>query len=274
MRKTVRMGLVAIAAIAAGAFLYAYYALNKAPQQQASTSAPQTSQALTPESPGAPPKQHYPIPAPRFGTKLVPPLPRLDDSDNPLVSALKGTFGGQPIDAYLVPKQLIRRIVATVDSLDRDTPVPLRLRPAPATPGLPIVERDGKNLTLSPDNSARYQPMVEVLQHLNAKAAAALYFRYYPLFQKAYEQLGYPDRYFNDRLIQVIDHLLAAPDVEGPIKLVLSYGLYQFAGPDLEALSSGQKLMIRIGPKNEAIVKSKLRQLRAAIVSGKPVRGK
>lgn len=273
MRKTAKKGLVAIAVIVVCGLLYSYYALNKVPPQPV-TSTPLSNQIPAPERPGAPPKQHYPVPAPKPEAKPPPLLPALAHSDSSFVSALKGIFGDQPIDTYLVPKQVIRRIVVTVDSLDRDGSVPLRLRPVQATPGLPIIEGTGNDLTLSPDNSARYRLIVEALQHMDAKAIAALYFRYYPLFQKAYEELGYPGRYFNDRLIQVIDHLLAAPDIKGPIKLVRPKVLYQFADPELEALSSGQKLLIRVGPKNESIIKSKLRELRTAIVSSKPASGK
>ena len=45
---------------------------------------------------------------------------------------------------------------------------------------------------------------------------ASLYLHFYPLFQQAYQSLGYPNGYFNDRLVATIDNLLAAPDVSGP----------------------------------------------------------
>jgi hypothetical protein len=93
----------------------------------------------------------------------------------------------------------------------------------------------------------------------------ALYVRLYPLFQQAYRDLGYPDRYFNDRLVEVIDHLLATPSVPGPIKLAQPHVLYEFADPALEARSAGQKILIRIGPDNAARVKAKLRELRRQV---------
>jgi len=210
------------------------------------------------------------VPAETPQVEHAQPLPALADSDTSLIGALKHLLGDQTIDAYLVPKDLIRRIVATVDNLDRDGAIPLRLRPVPAVSGMPIVEGEGDDLTLSPQNSTRYQPMIELLQHADMRAVAAVYLHYYPLFQQAYEQLGYPHRSFNDRLIQVINHLLATPVVTGPIKLVRPNVLYQFADPALEALPYGQKLMIRIGTDNEAVVKTKLRELRAAIVAKTP----
>jgi hypothetical protein len=43
--------------------------------------------------------------------------------------------------------------------------------------------------------------------------------------------------------------------------------MYQFADPNLEALSAGQKLLLRMGPANAVIVKAKLRELRSAVVA-------
>ncbi|MGH6612302.1 MAG: DUF3014 domain-containing protein, partial [Burkholderiaceae bacterium] len=80
-----------------------------------------------------------------------------------------------------------------------------------------------------------------------------------------YQELGYPNGYFNDRLVQVIDHLLATPDVKAPVALVQPKVLYRYADPQIEALSSGQKAMIRIGPDNAAILKAKLREIRNGV---------
>ena len=42
--------------------------------------------------------------------------------------------------------------------------------------------------------------------------------------------------------------------------------LYEFADPDLESLSSGQKLMLRMGPDNSATLKRLLEKFRAKLV--------
>ena len=92
-----------------------------------------------------------------------------------------------------------------------------------------------------------------------------VYRRLYPLFQEAYVSIGYPNGYFNDRAVEVIDQLLGAPQPAGPIYLVRTNVLYEFADPDLEALSAGEKLMIRIGPRNAEKVKARLVALRELI---------
>jgi hypothetical protein len=97
--------------------------------------------------------------------------------------------------------------------------------------------------------------------------AATLYRRLYPLLQRAYEELGYPDRYFNDRVIDVIDHLLATPEPTGPLLLEQPKVLYRFADQDLEARSAGQKLLLRMGVAHARVVKEKLRQFRSQVSS-------
>jgi hypothetical protein len=67
-------------------------------------------------------------------------------------------------------------------------------------------------------------------------------------------------------LVAVIDHLLAAPDVEGPIPLVVTHVLYEFANSELEERSSGQKALVRMGSENAARLKARLRLLRAELM--------
>ena len=101
----------------------------------------------------------------------------------------------------------------------------------------------------------------------DVEAVAEVYRRYYPLFQDAYVDLGYPQGYFNDRLVEVIDHLLATPEIDDPVGLVRPHVLYEYEDPDLEALSSGQKLMLRMGKAHANSLKARLRELRALITA-------
>src|SRR6185369_8627545 len=73
--------------------------------------------------------------------------------------------------------------------------------------------------------------------------------------------------YFNDRLVEVIDHLLQTPDVRGPIPLKQGKVFYEYADPALEARSAGQKLLLRMGPQNEAVIKGKLKELRVYVTT-------
>ena len=129
---------------------------------------------------------------------------------------------------------------------------------------------DVQPLVHSPRNSARYARYVKLVQALDAERVVAIYVHFYPLFQQAFVELGYPNAQFNDRLVDVIDHLLETPDVQGPVALVRPKVFFEFADPELEELSAGQKLMVRIGPDNAAVLKTKLREIRRALVAEAP----
>jgi uncharacterized iron-regulated membrane protein len=261
MNKAAWVGLVVGLLVISGLVLYLRYN-----QQHAEPSTTQEqSEVSTPMEPEAGPdtaQSRYPVDA-RSGDQ---PMPALDHSDAELQGKLQEVIGETALARFLIPKKIVQSLVVTINSLDRD-PVPLRLRAIRATEGRPMVDGDGETLTLSAGNAARYQPMITALQAVDAAAIAELYLHYYPLFQQAYRAMGYPDAHFNDRLVGIIDHLLATPRPQEPLRLVQEKGLYQFADPDIEDLSSGQKAMIRLGTAHAAVVKEKLRQIRAAVVN-------
>jgi Protein of unknown function (DUF3014) len=206
----------------------------------------------------------HPMPAGGGGEAL----PALNDSDPVVQDALTGALGRPTIEALLVPQNIVRHIVVTIDNLPRKK-VAVDLRPVKTTPGQTAVSTQGDLTVLSQANFDRYTTFVHAVQAADVKALAALYQRLYPLFQQAYEDLGYPGKYFNDRVVEVIDHLLETPEITTPIQLEQPRVFYTFADPSLEARSAGQKLLIRMGPANARIVKTKLRELRADIVNNK-----
>jgi hypothetical protein len=192
-------------------------------------------------------------------------LPTWNQSDQVVRDSLAGLLGAKSVEQFLVPENIIRHIVVTVDNLPRKK-VAVDLRPIKPTPGETVVSGQGDTSTLSTANYARYAPIGHLVETTDPKTLATVYFHLYPLFQQAYEDLGYPGKFFNDRLVEVIDHLLAAPEPQGPVELVQPKVFYQFADPKLEDLSAGQKLMIRMGPANERALKAKLRDLRAELI--------
>jgi hypothetical protein len=171
------------------------------------------------------------------------------------------------VKAYLVPEDVIRRIVVTVDNLPRQK-IAVDKRPTNAIGGSFAANGDELHATLNPQNFERYKPLVAVISKLDMQQLGAVYIHFYPLFQQAYQNLGYPNGYFNDRLVEVIDAMLATPEPKGPIQLVRPNVMYTFADPALEARPAGQKLLIRMGPENAQAVKAKLTELRAAITAG------
>ena len=212
-----------------------------------------------------PPAVSNPLPAPGAGSEA---LPALNDSDPMVQESLTGVLGRPTIETLLVPQNIVRHIVVTVDNLPRHK-VAVELRPVKPTSGQTAVSTQGDLTVLSDANFERYTTVVRAAQAADVKTLAALYQRLYPLFQQAYEDLGYPGKYFNDRLVEVIDHLLETPEIAPPIQLEQPRVFYTYADAGLEGRSAGQKLLIRMGPANERIIKAKLREFRAEIVAKK-----
>jgi hypothetical protein len=197
------------------------------------------------------------------------PLPKLAESNATMLEALTGVLGAEPVRNLFVVESLVRNIVATIDNLPREAYAG-RLNPAQPVPGRMATTGREATLAIAPENARRYRPYVAALESVEPARLAGVYFRLYPLFQQAYVELGYPNGYFNDRLVEVIDSLLEAPEVTGSVKLVAPHVLYEFADPELEALPSGQKVLLRMGPENAARVKARLRAIRAELVAQAP----
>jgi hypothetical protein len=250
---------VAVVGLSIGAIIYFSRKEQAAPPAKPVVAAPV--QPTLPEEPAI----KHPVPA----SAKEEPLPPLDESDQPLQKALAGLIGQESIERFVVSKDLVRHIVVSVDNLP-DQKVAQRIRPVKSIPDKFAVGGTEDAPVLDPSNYERYKPLVQLIQSTDTQRLAATYTRYYPLFQDAYESLGHPPQYFNDRLIEVIDHLLATPDLKGPIALAQPGVLYEFADPNIESRSAGQKALIRMGSENATAVKSKLQELRAVLVAQKP----
>jgi len=253
------IGIVVAAVIALGGW-YWYASRQRPPAATPVVAAP------APPPVSTEPQIEHPIAADNAAGTAA--LPALNDSDQIAHDSLAGVLGRHAVEQFLVPQNIVRHLVATVDNLPRRK-VAVELRPVKPAPGQSAIAAQGEITTLSDANFERYAPLVRVVQATDVKALVLVYQRLYPLFQQAYEDLGYPGRYFNDRLVEVIDHLLQAPEVSAPIRLVQPKVFYEYADTDLESRSAGQKLLIRMGPANARAIKAKLREFRAEIAKKK-----
>ena len=193
-------------------------------------------------------------------------------------TALIDLFGRKTVLSMFQLQDFPRRLVATVDNLGRSR-APARLWPVNPVGGRFVVQGEGGAEVVSADNGLRYTPHVLLIETVDLRRLVAVYRRLYPLLQQAYEEIGFPKHYFNDRLVDVIDQLLATPDVSGQVKVHLPvingpvqperpWLLYEFDDPDLQSLSSGQRILLRMGPVNEHRVKVKLAEIRRLVTAG------
>jgi hypothetical protein len=250
---------VAVVGLSIGAVVYRDQWWRDRPPAASKPPAAAPAQPVTSALPEEPPIKH-PLPA----TETQEPLPPLESSDVPLREAMADLMGAQSVERFVFSQDLVRHFVATIDNLP-EPKVAARIRPLTPVPGKFAVDGSEDAPVLDRANYARYQPVVQALTSIESERLVATYLRYYPLLQQSYEGLGHPPQYFNDRLIEVIDHLLETPEVRDPIALARPGVQYEFADPKLESLSAGQKLLIRMGSENATAVKAKLREIRGAV---------
>jgi len=240
--------------------------------------------AAAPEAPPAavapeptPPAVEHPVDAPVADAASEPAaLPALDGSDAHVSGLLSGLLSRKNLLTFLQLDGFVRRTVATVDNLARPQ-APVMVWPVIPTPQRFTTQRGENGVeTIHPGNSQRYVPLVLMIESVDSGKAVDLYRSLYPLFQQAYEELGFPGRYFNDRLVQVLDHLIATPvpteplavtlvDVKGTVPSTRPWVRYELADPDLESLSAGRKMLLRTGPDNQRRLQAKLKDIRQRV---------
>lgn len=203
----------------------------------------------------------------RAGGRIEPlPLPDLAESDAAARRTLSNLLGNDFVEQWVKPEFIVSRTAAIVNSLDGAAPA-LKAWPLNPLDSEPVTEEraDGEVLLWTAANAERYAATVDALNAVPPQQAAARYRRYYPLFQQAWDELGEPEPYFNDRLIDIIDHLLATPEVELPFEVVPFEGRLHFADESLQEASWGRKLLIRMGKENAGKTKEWLRNFRNAV---------
>jgi hypothetical protein len=237
-----------------------------------------TGDGPAPPPPARPAASAAPAPAAAASGPSYPIQP----TDKPVAAAeipseLASLLGAKAVAGFLLTDDFARRFAATVDNLGREHAA-VALWPVQPTPGRFTTEDSGSGPVIAAGNEQRYLPFVQFVESVDVARAVQLYARMYPVLQAAYVKLGYPKREFNDRLVNVIDQLLATPrpaypialrlaEVKGPVPSERPWVRFQFADPALEQLSAGQKIMLRVGPDNQRRLRNRLAQIRAQLTA-------
>ncbi len=217
-----------------------------------------------------PPRHPVPVPPnPAVTTETPPtvlPFPTdLDDADSYLQKRLAQLISNRKLLALLDLRYFIQKLVVIIDHLPEKEIPRQHLPITPPEPGF-ITVGSGDQQIISKRNAARYLPYVKLIEAIPDKLLLQLYQGLYPLFQQAYREASDSGGYFNDRLIEVIDHLLQTPEPPGPIQVVRHVRRFRYSDDLLESRSAGQKILLRMGVENARRIKMKLQHLRQGLV--------
>lgn len=188
-------------------------------------------------------------------------LPRLDDSDQLVRDGVVSLTRHEGINAWLGSSELIRKFVVFVDNVANGS-VP-RQQVAFLAPEGPFTARQVTDDVFLMDDSTydRYNLVTDVFVSVDSRRAVEFYDLLKPLFQRAYDELGYPKKSFDDVVFKAIGRMLETPVVGGEIRLVRPVVTYEFEDPKLETLSAAQKQLIRMGPRNTRAIQAKLSEV-------------
>jgi hypothetical protein len=216
--------------------------------------------ASEPLAPEAPEPVVEPAPSPAPGEPRV----ALADSDA-LARELAGAVSRSALLAPALREAgLVERFVAIVDQLAEGN-APRRdlafLRPQ----GAFLVLGREPDLRTDPSSYSRYDALAQAIAGIDSRAAVSAYRRLAALCEESYRALGYPEGGFEQRLRTALALLGSTPQIDASPALIAQVKRYEFADPDLESLTDAQKQLLRMGPKNAALVVAKLREIEAAL---------
>jgi hypothetical protein len=195
-------------------------------------------------------------------------IPELNNSDAIIKEALVEIHELENLLRVFIFRDFIRHIVVTIDNVTaKKLPRRFVFTQSPNESFMVETSEEEKIFILKESNYSRYNIYLNFVNNVSNEQLVSIYIKFYPLFQEAYDELGYSGRYFNDRLVEVIDHLLETPEVYKQIKLVRPKVFYQFLDDELENLSSGQKILIRIGSENSKQLKVRLKTIKKLLTS-------
>lgn len=195
---------------------------------------------------------------------VVEPVPALAESDAFVQRKALAIINNNVLSSSLVQQDIARQFVVFVDNLAQGE-LTRKVSPLKGPEKLFSVSEITNKVYLNPEGFHRYDAYVDSIAKMDEQTLMATYKQMTPMLEEAFSELGYSNAKFNDRMLQAIKILLAAPIIEDPIELSSISVNYQFVDPNLEALPSAQKLLIRMGPENTRKLKVALRKLESQL---------
>ncbi|ABE56752.1 conserved hypothetical protein [Shewanella denitrificans OS217] len=192
--------------------------------------------------------------------KPVEPLPALAESDDFIESKTLAIANGMKIEPLILKKDMARQFVVFVDNLAQGELV-RKASPIKGPDRNFSVSEITNKIFINPDSFHRYDLYANFVAGLNEQELLSTYKELTPLFNEAFEELGYSDVSFDARMQQAMKMVLDAPIIEDPIELKSVTVNYHFAEHNLEALPNAQKFLIRMGPENTRKIKAAVKKL-------------
>jgi hypothetical protein len=168
------------------------------------------------------------------------------------------------LSTILINDGILDKIVATVLNTANHKISANTLLAIPPSEPFTVFKQAGR-LYIEPSAFTRYNVYAQTFAEVNTDNLIVLLEQYERELVNKFSEIAPPDTTFENALLDAINVLLDTPIVKLPVEVSTNRAMYQYANPQLEALSPPQKQLLRMGPYNVRIVKRKLRELREAL---------
>ncbi len=197
----------------------------------------------------------------------IPPAPVVSEEtgDQYARESIDAVNGGKALAQFVAGDYVVERAVAIIDALRRGE-VPYKLLPVgkPSTT-FPISD-NGLRVTLDTAGFSRYDGFAQWVGRLNTPALVSLLNDYEMIATQALTRMGVTDFDIRSALLAATTQILSTPQVSVDAELMRREANWVYMDPELEALSSLQKQVLRMGPENADIVQQKARDIRGALL--------
>ncbi|MDB2313533.1 DUF3014 domain-containing protein [Luminiphilus sp.] len=197
----------------------------------------------------------------------IPPAPVVSEEtgDQYARESIDAVNGGKALAQFVAGDYVVERAVAIIDALRRGE-VPYKLLPVgkPSTT-FPISD-NGLRVTLDTAGFSRYDGFVQWVGGLDTPALISLLNDYELIATQALTRMGVTDFDIRSAVLAATTQILSTPQVAVDAELMRREANWVYMDPELEALSSLQKQVLRMGPENAGIVQQKARDIRGALL--------
>ena len=204
----------------------------------------------TPETPPAPPEP------------VDEPLPRLEESDDAVRDAVGDIPLGTAGQQYLIPGNIIERSASLIYLMAQGD-VPYKLLPVSRPKAAFPISDDGTQVVTDPAGFKRYDALTQWLQSLDLASLLSSLEWFIPLFREAWSYYGEDPTAFDMAVVMTLDLVIATPEIDlSEARLIRKEAVWIFEDPTIEGLAPIQKQVLRMGPENAEVVKSKAAEAR------------
>ena len=197
----------------------------------------------------------------------IPPAPAVSEEtgDQYARESIDAVNGGKALAQFVAGDYVVERAVAIIDALRRGE-VPYKLLPVgkPSTT-FPISD-NGLRVTLDTAGFSRYDGFAQWVGGLDTPALVSLLNDYEMIATQALTRMGVTDFDIRSAVLAATTQILSTPQVSVDAELMRREANWVYMDPELEALSSLQKQVLRMGPENADIVQQKARDIRGALL--------